>query len=419
MRNGGFEPMEPYPGSMEPWMCRHLECGGIRFPRYAHVQQGRRACKHCSSKSTAARLRLDSSRAIEVMRTAELEPLEPYPGSNSTPWLCVHIPCGRQVKTRLASIQQGQGGCKPCHQQKLALKYQTPNNEAISIMQKAGFEPATPYPGRSHEPWKCVHTNCGRTVTPTLSNVKNGANCVYCAGKRITESDAEVVMVRAGLTPLEPFPGRLKPWKSIHIKCGREVSPRYSTVQSGNSGCIYCSGSRVHPDDAIRLFKDCGFDPLVPFPGTDKPWKSKHSCGREVSPTYVNVNAGGGCKFCSNSSFAYDAPGIVYLMLNVDFRVLKIGITTKQSRTDRIRDHELRGWNLLKKWETATGMDAELIENAILKWWRESLGAPEALTRNQMPSGGHTETASLVFVNQHTTIEVVEALLDELQSQFV
>jgi hypothetical protein len=222
-------------------------------------------------------------------------------------------------------------------------------------------------------------------------------------------------MERAGLKPLEPFPGRVKPWRCLHVECGREVKPLYSTVQSGNGGCIYCSGGRIHPDDATKLFRNAGFEPLEPFPGTEKQWKCTHTCGREVSPTYSNVFAGGGCKFCSDSSFKYDAPGIVYLMANSDFQVLKIGITTKESRTDRIRDHELRGWSLIQKWNTDTGLEAEIIESAVLKWWRTTLSAPIALTSAQMPSGGYTETAALVHVDKEMTIEVVESLLADIK----
>ena len=417
MRKGGFEPMERYPGSMEPWMCRHLECGGIRFPRYAHVQQGRRACKVCSTKFIAQTLRMDPDKAVDLMRAADLEPSEPYPESNQKPWRCIHVTCGREVRPRLAAIQQGQGGCKPCAQQRLALKYQTPNDEAVATMKAAGFEPKTPYPGRNNTPWECTHTKCGRLVSPTLSSIKRGASCVYCTRHRIDDEDAHGVMERAGLKTLEPFPGRKKPWKCIHVACGREVQPLYSTVQSGNSGCVYCSGGRIHPDDATKLFREAGFEPLEPFPGTAKPWKCTHTCGREVNTSYSNVYAGGGCKFCSDSSFDYDAPGIVYLMVNSDYQALKIGITTQQSRTDRIRDHELKGWSLVKKWDTETGLEAELVESAILNWWRESCGAPQALTSSQMPSGGHTETAALLYVDEKITIEVVEALLDELQPQ--
>jgi len=419
MRKGGFEPMEAYPGSMEPWMCRHLQCGGIRFPRYASVQQGRRACKTCSSQIVAQSLQTDPNKAAALMRAAELEPIEPYPGNNNKPWRCIHTPCGREVQPRYAAIQQGGGGCKPCHQQRLALKYQTPPDEAMMAMQSAGFEPQVAYPGRTHTPWKSIHTECGRTVSPTLSSIKTGSSCVYCTRHRIDNADAVGVMERAGLKALEPFPGRKKPWKCIHVECGREVKPLYSVVQSGGGGCVYCSGGRIHPDDATKLFRDAGLEPLEPFPGTDKSWRCTHTCGREVKPSYSNVFAGGGCKFCSDSSFNYDAPGIVYLMLNTDYQALKIGITTKHSRTDRIHDHELKGWRLVEKWDTETGLEAEIIESTILKWWRDSLGAPEALTSSQMPSGGHTETAALIYVDQKTTIELVEALLDELSLQLL
>ena len=102
--------------------------------------------------------------------------------------------------------------------------------------------------------------------------------------------------------------------------------------------------------------------------------------------------------------------------MNTDFQALKIGITTKESRTDRIHDHELKGWGLIQKWNTDTGLEAEIIESAVLKWWRTSLGAPIALTSVQMPSGGFTETAALVHVDKNTTIEVVESLLESLKT---
>jgi hypothetical protein len=42
----------------------------------------------------------------------------------------------------------------------------------LEVMNSAGFEPQVPFPGRNDEPWECIHTECGRTVSPTLSNVK-------------------------------------------------------------------------------------------------------------------------------------------------------------------------------------------------------------------------------------------------------
>jgi hypothetical protein len=416
MKASGFEPLEPYPGSMEPWLCRHLQCGELTSPRYAHVQQGRRACRTCSWTSLSERNRLDQDTALAIMQEAGLDPLEPYPGNNK-PWRCIHIPCGREVTPSRASISQGQGGCRACAQERLASLFRIPDEVAIQIMSNAGFVPLTPYPGRTHAPWEALCRTCSRQVSPTLSNVKSGATCIYCAGRRIVPSEAEQTMRRAGLEPLEPYPGKHQAdWRCRHLACGREVVTRYSLIRDGNSGCVFCNGGRIHPDDALHLMAQRGLEPLEPFPGTSRKWKCRHvACGRIVHPTYSNVTqGGGGCKACSDSSFAYDAPGVVYLLLNETFSAVKIGITTTSARTNRIRDHERAGWTLQKKWHTKSGFDAELVETAILSWWRNVLGAPVALKREDMPSGGFTETAPLVHVDLAETALRVEHYLGQL-----
>ncbi len=413
MRLGGFEALEPYPGSMNPWMCRHIECGEIISPRYAHVQQGRRACQRCSKKYQAELLSLDPNEAAQFMRLSGLEPLEPYPGSGAA-WRCLHVECGREVATRYASIQQGQGGCRACGQQRIAELFRTPDATAIQTMRDAGFEPTVPYPGQSHAPWECKCTKCERLVSPTMSNVKNGATCIFCAGNKLDALEVVATMQRAGLEPLEAYPGKTSAdWRCKHLSCGREVVTRYSLVRDGNSGCIYCNGGRIHADDAVFLMKEHGLEPLEPFPGAKNQWKCKHlACGRIVTPTYSNVSqGGGGCRSCSDSSFAYDAPGIVYLMKSEAFASIKVGITTEKARTDRIRDHKRGGWELIEKWSTPTGFDAEIIESAILNWWRVDIGAPSSVRREDMPSGGFTETAALMHVDIEDTKQRIEHYL--------
>jgi hypothetical protein len=416
MRDAGFEPLEPYPGSMTPWMCRHFDCGEVMSPRYAHVQQGRRACKRCSTKYLSELFSLDPNEAAEVMRAAGLEPLEPYPGNNK-PWRCRHLECGRVVTPMRSSITQGQGGCRACGQMRLAELFRTPDEIANQIMRDAGFEPVEPYPGQTHQPWKCLCVTCDRKVAPTLSNVKNGSRCIFCSGKRLDAAELIEFMKRAGLEPVEDYPGRTgADWRCIHTKCGREVTTRYALIRNGNSGCIYCNGGRIHADDAATLFLERGLKPLEPFPGTKEKWRCLHiSCGRTVTPTFTSVaQGGGGCRACSDSSFAYESPGIVYFMYHEGFASVKIGISTEKARTDRIRDHIRGGWTLIEKWSTQTGFDAEIIENAILNWWRVELGAPIALKREDMPSGGFTETAALLHVDIDETRQRVEHYLSLL-----
>ena len=57
--------------------------------------------------------RFSDDAAAAIMRAADLEPIEPYPGSGR-PWLCICMVCGTEVSPRLNGIRQGQGGCIDC-----------------------------------------------------------------------------------------------------------------------------------------------------------------------------------------------------------------------------------------------------------------------------------------------------------------
>ncbi len=46
MRAAGFEPLEEYRGSHQPWRCRCIHCGEVSTPRRASVRRGH-GCKHC------------------------------------------------------------------------------------------------------------------------------------------------------------------------------------------------------------------------------------------------------------------------------------------------------------------------------------------------------------------------------------
>jgi hypothetical protein len=63
-----------------------------------------------------------------------------------------------------------------------------------------------------------------------------------------------------------------------------------------------------------------------------------------------------------------------------------------------------------------TGDDAFDVEQSGLHWWPTTIGAPAALTAQQMPQGGWTETASLVHVDIDATIRRINAEVARLQS---
>ncbi len=177
------------------------------------------------------------------------------------------------------------------------------DDEKLSAaMLAAGVTPVEPYPGRNTQPWRCRCLSCGREVTPSYSNVQKGqGGCKYCAGRGVHPAEAEQAMRDAGLAPIMGYPGAGAPWPSICLECGRTVSPRYANIRSGQGACGFCSGVRVDSSDAVARMREAGLEPLTPYPGAAVPWLCRcQSCGREVTPTRNNVTTGnGGCKFCA------------------------------------------------------------------------------------------------------------------------
>jgi len=140
--------------------------------------------------------------------------------------------------------------------------------------------------------------------------------------QRISEETATALFLKNKLKPLEPFPGTQKPWKSKCLNTGKIVSPTYGKVRDFGHRCNYCSRGTVDEVRAIKVMKKSGFKPLVPFPGTNKPWKSECTrCKRITSPTFWNVAKGTGCKFCSNR--AVEPAEAVAAMKKRGFRTLE------------------------------------------------------------------------------------------------
>ena len=114
-------------------------------------------------------------------------------------------------------------------------------------------------------------------------------------------------MLSFGLRGLEPFPGINSPWLSECLKCGREVSPRLSTLRRGHSGCRSCAGKnsvhkpRISEREALTCLSVANLEPTEPYPGLNEPWRCKClSCGEAVSPRLLNIRNGHrGCVYCS------------------------------------------------------------------------------------------------------------------------
>jgi hypothetical protein len=250
MKNSGFKPLEPYKSGDTPWKCICLKCKQEVSPRLRQVRDRGYGCKFC-----AGRVVLESQ-AIKEMQLAKLKPLITFPGA-SKKWKSKCLDCGEIVSPRLSDIRMGHSGCKKCADRKGGSKRRLDQNpsrggeqlrfsDVLEVMRKAGLEPLEPYQ-TSQTKWKCKCLTCGSIVSPKYTQIKQGGGgCRTCFLKRqpfigrLDHARAVEVMRGKNLEPLEPYPGAMKPWRSKCLDCGTEIRPRYAHIQQGRKGCKVC-----------------------------------------------------------------------------------------------------------------------------------------------------------------------------------
>lgn len=131
-------------------------------------------------------------------------------------------------------------------------------------------------------------------------------------------SVAEANMIKRGLQPLVPYPGKSSlSWACRCLTCGMKVEPCYGNVMQRGRGCDKCGRKagalkrRIPSADAIAVMRQAGVEPLEQFPGVDKPWKCMCLNPRcpglwmgdpaEIRPRYsdAKIAARSACKYCA------------------------------------------------------------------------------------------------------------------------
>jgi len=298
MRAAGAIPLEPYTGSQAKWKCRCKKCKQIIYPSLAPIKnRGISPCQKCAALEMGAKRRAKAERAnIAILKKAHFIPLEEFPG-NGKPWRVRCTKCKKESKPHLSSVKNG-SSCGYCSGVMLDEK------DVRKIYKAAGFEPIGKYPGKTKTLWEAKHKKCGVVSSPSFQAVKRGGGCRTCSGTlRVTEKQARSLFLKNNLEPIETYVDTLTPWKSKCLKCKKIVSPNYNKVRLRGHQCGYCAGLKVDTEDAIKLMKRMGFIPQVPYPGGNKPWKSKcEACNRISSPNYSAVKIGSGCKYCAGNA---------------------------------------------------------------------------------------------------------------------
>jgi len=395
-----FQPLIPYPGSHKPWKSIHLVCGSEAQPSFGKIKSGRTGCRVCSGMEI-----ITQEKAFAFFRSKGLEPKEKFRGPHK-PWKSVHKVCGRTVSPRWANVQQGSGVCEYCSGKKVDMK------EVKQLLKGNKLKPLVPYPG-GKVGWRCIHLPCGREVSPTYGALKNGQGpCDFCAKNMVGEEEAYALLKKNKYTPLIDFPGGSKSWPCIHTVCGTKVEVKAAYLRRGNVGCSFCAGTKpITAAAANKMYKSRGFKPLEPFINVRTPVQSIHLvCGKKVSPTYGSLRSGSGCKYCSIGGINLLAPAYLYLITHNSLNSHKIGIGGIDSSMDRLEKHKKQGWETYRQLDLDTAEEAYEIEQAVLTWLRFDLGLQQYLLPKQMPQGGHTETVDASEIDLPTIWAKVEEL---------
>ena len=199
------------------------------------------------------------------------------------------------------------------------------------------------------------------------------------------------------------------------LKCGYEWDAWPSSVAQG-SGCPSCGGvAPVSRDEWDRRAAAAGIEWITgPPKGTTHRAPARClTCGYEYEPTGMNVSNGAGCAACAQKGFDPAAPGTVYLIRHDDGPYIKVGITGPDP-SRRLTSHGLNGWEVLGTWPIPVGRDAEVIERAVIAWWKQS-GATRC-KRDELPEGqGWTEAVHITeAADEPRTLAYIEELVAEV-----
>jgi hypothetical protein len=127
-------------------------------------------------------------------------------------------------------------------------------------------------------------------------------------GKRLDPEEAEAIMLKAGLKPLEPYGNKKTKWKSHCMKCNSKTSPTLKSILSGQGGCYACgriaaaNKLRLKPEVVTKTLAKLKLKQLEPYVDNHKPLKCQCLiCKEIVSPNMSNIISGKSkCKVCSD-----------------------------------------------------------------------------------------------------------------------
>lgn len=219
--------------------------------------------------------KLSEKSAIEFLTWCNFKPLEKYEAV-AKPWLVECKKCRNQFHLKLNNYRNRYkdsppNGCPECSVRPVRTSEET----AISDMLKAGLTPLEPFV-KVIAKWKYQCNTCLNENYATLHGVRRGNGCPYCGGVKVDPKVVASTMEKAGLVPLEPYKSNTSKWKVHHRACGNDVVTTWAEVQSGQGGCGICRYTKI--SEKLRMPEDTAVAIMRKAGGEPlEPFKNSHA----------------------------------------------------------------------------------------------------------------------------------------------
>lgn len=345
---------------------------------------------------------------------------------------CICKRCKRPTSRSLMSIQSTgtKIGCQRCSMREKSQRSKKTDVQAEEILKSVGLKALVPYPG-SQDPWLSECSHCKREVTRPLSDIVHAKKkwgitsaCAFCNGNRVDERERLQLLEKFGLIPMERYINNKESHVYRCVKCGEITRQTFINIRrkvrskANSFGCPKCSfdasGSRraINRSDVYKRFRDLDLELI----GEYKNARTLVNCiclkcHRNIRQTLNGVNNGKSCRFCSPKGIRYGDPSYLYLIRNINLNALKVGIGNQSKRNDRIHVHINRGWEVIDTWHFKTAEEAKIVEQAALMWIRQEKKLSAALSRRDMPQGGHSETFDLRQLSDREVVKKVNQII--------
>jgi predicted GIY-YIG superfamily endonuclease len=183
-------PVGPYEGAFKPWKAICQVCGAENDVLISKAFGRGRGCVTCSLRSRTDAARKPEDEAVELMRAAGFQPLDPYRGFNY-PWRSIHVDCGQEVFPRLSAIRREQRSCAVCAGKQIVPGYNdlatTHPILASEMAIDKGYDPRTFGWGMGRKAlWRCSE---GHEWKAVVGSRVAGTGCPICANKGFNISE--------------------------------------------------------------------------------------------------------------------------------------------------------------------------------------------------------------------------------------